>query len=353
VATAREVAAAQVVGHRIAAARRTRPVAGGVDEPPELADGHLGHRHRESTLEADRPRRAFGVGRARLAGRRAHHEVAVRHHHHRRRASAALQCVGETLAGHEQAVMHGEIDAAAQLGRGRVGRRRDAQYVREIATRRLDAARLAERSDAGIAQVADAGGALEGDACARFRDRRILAPHRCGEGEPAVRRRIVLVRGGLLGAADQRALGGGQALPRPRIGVAQRERAAEEIDGATAGLADLATRERGFAEFTEALAFLDTVDLLQEALDIRPIERDHAQHRSRMAHGRERVGVGVELGQAAACLQQQAVDRMADTRLRTRAHRFVGTQCEEDRQRRSFVVGEAAFGEGAIGLRCK
>jgi hypothetical protein len=102
----------------------------------------------------------------------------------------------------------------------------------------------------------------------------------------------------------QRAFGGSQALSRACVGGAQRERATEQVDRAAAGFADLTARERRLALFAQLLTVLDAIDLLQEALDIRPLQRDHAQHGRRVPHALERDGIRVDVGQRFARLQQ-------------------------------------------------
>src|SRR3546814_5618075 len=85
-AHAREVAAALVVCHRIAAALRARLAPGGVDEAAVVAHRDLGDRHRESPVEADRMLRALDVVGARVVRPRTHAVRAVRHDPHLRRS---------------------------------------------------------------------------------------------------------------------------------------------------------------------------------------------------------------------------------------------------------------------------
>src|SRR3546814_2474467 len=80
----REVAAALVVCHRIAAALRARLASGGVDEAAVLAHRDLGDRHRESPVEGDRLLRALDVVGTRVVRTRTHPGRPVRQDHYLR-----------------------------------------------------------------------------------------------------------------------------------------------------------------------------------------------------------------------------------------------------------------------------
>ena len=113
----------------MAAPRGARAVAGGRDEAAELADRDFVARHREAAVEAHVVRGPLGVPGVGFAVTGAHAEPAVRHHDHLRPAPAAVHRVGERLAGAEQAVMRGQVDALAQFRGGRIARLGDAQHV--------------------------------------------------------------------------------------------------------------------------------------------------------------------------------------------------------------------------------
>src|SRR5690606_36736422 len=113
-AAADHVAAALVVHDRVAAPHRPRAVAGCTDEAAELADGPSGARRGEAPIETRPADGTLGIGRTGLPGRGAHAERAVPDDHHLRPAPAAGQRLGEGLAGAEQAVVRGQLDALAQ-----------------------------------------------------------------------------------------------------------------------------------------------------------------------------------------------------------------------------------------------
>src|SRR5690606_4462547 len=85
-AHAHEVAAALVIGHRVAAALGAGFAPGGIDETAEVPHRHLGDRHRETARETDRMLRALDVRGVGVALGGAHAEGPVRYHHHLRPA---------------------------------------------------------------------------------------------------------------------------------------------------------------------------------------------------------------------------------------------------------------------------
>ena len=306
-AAADEIAAAFVVHQRMPATHRTRAMAADLHEAAELGDGDFGAGDGETAVEAHVARRPLGVAGVRLAVARAHPEAAVRHHHHLRAAPAAAQRVGEALAGTQQAVMRGQIDAIAQFRGRRIAGPGDTQDFGQPLPRPRQVIRALRFAQEGQAFVAQAGDLRLAD---RFHPLAAggrgfqAGPHRLRPGQPAHRVLEIAAHGRILGAADQRALHRGDALAGTRLAGFQRQHVAEQRQRTFHGSVGVrrvpkATFGKGrfglLVQFPQAICMIEAGNERHAALH--PRQSDAAHHRRGRMCTPQRLGIVAGLRQ--------------------------------------------------------
>ena len=128
--------------------------------------------------------------------------------------------------------------------------------------------------------------------------------------QPALGAGVVVLAGGDFRAADQCALGRGQALAGARVAGTQSQRLAEPRErAALAGLADAAGIQFAFAQAIGLLRLVDALQPVQVRHHGLVVGRDRPRHRRHLVRAAQRQRIVVDRGQRLVALASKAAQR--------------------------------------------
>ena len=249
--------------------------------------------------------------------------------------------------GRIQAVVRDLVDARAQLGRGRIARRRDAQHVGQGAACFGQPVFAHEHGHALVAQCIHARATLRRDARPRVLHRRHGRAHAIGELQPFLRAVEIVLRGAFLGAADQGAFDRGDALRCARIAGTTFQRFAEIIQrAAIAGRFAQAPRlQFAFAAMIELHRLIGAIHARKIIAHRRIVRRGGAPHFADFMRAHQAIRIRIHAAERGIARHDQHFDR---TRVGASDVGVVGHARVEFEQQRHGVARateEAAFVE--------